>query len=258
MRTYGNEIVVQRGESFTIDKSIRTANGDPYIISNHLTNPYIVLTVSSSEHAQNNRYVHNYWLKGFKTFYLTSPIKLSDILSSASGESLYPNGFSDITELNTDESGNVYLVAGYYNGKYTVFEPSDAVFYVEDFDGKKTYKYWDVDLNSWEDYRFRITKTFQSSDTKAWVPQNYVWSIQLVSGADSLTYLTGVCDYNLIKYDVFEGTSDKERDDYCEYLYKLLIDNNVRLSLDFNVTAPISSSDMSVVILTPTKLSVLP
>ena len=258
MRTYGNDIIVQRGETFAIDKLIRMPNGDPYIVSNQLKNPYIVLTVSSSEHVQNNRYVHNYWLKGFKTFFLTKPVNLKEILTSPNGSSMYLDGFDDIRSLTT-ESGESYLCQGYYKGELTRFAPDDAVFYDYDDAGNLVYKYWDLDEGDWKDYRFRLVKTFLPVDTRNWVPQNYLWSIQLVSGDDMMTYLQSLCDYNGLSYEQYSGESDDEKFEYLNNLVGLLRLNDVSLPTELNVKSPLGPYyETNTPILLPSKLSVLP
>lgn len=180
MKTFNNEIVIQQGESFTIDKYIENIDGSPYIISNQLKNPYFLLTVSTSKYAQSNRYVKNYWLslKDFPRFYLTKPIDLTSIKiaadSAIAAYSDFPNS----------------LPKGYINGTYVKFDSvNDAVFYLTNSSGKRVYKYWctekDVNGNTigWTEYRCRLIKSFTFEDTEKWIAQNYVYSIRLVSGS---------------------------------------------------------------------------
>ena len=61
MTLKGNEMTVQRGETFTIDRLIVNRDGSPFIISSKYKNPYILLTVASTKYNQNNRYVANWW-----------------------------------------------------------------------------------------------------------------------------------------------------------------------------------------------------
>lgn len=179
MKTFNNEIVIQRGESFTIDKFIENLDGSPYIISKELNNPYFLLTVSTTKYAQTNRYVKNYWLKldKFPRFLSTQPIDLLSIKTDATSiESAYdkfPNG----------------LPSGYIDGEYVQFTSADdAVFYLTNFEGKKEYKYYNTNTDKngqvigWTNYRCRLVKHFLSEDTEQWTAQNYVYSIQLVSG----------------------------------------------------------------------------
>lgn len=180
MKTFNNEIIIQQGESFTMDKYIENMDGSPYIISNQLKNPYFLLTVSTSKYAQSNRYIKNYWLslKDFPRFYLTKPVDLQSIKTgpnvSTPAYSDFPNG----------------LPNGYIDGAYVEFDKADdAVFYLTDASGKRVYKYWctEKDINGneigWTNYRCRLIKSFTSKDTEEWVPQSYVYSIRLVSGS---------------------------------------------------------------------------
>lgn len=189
MKTLNNEIIIQQGESFTMDKYIENMDGSPYIISNRLENPYFLVTVSTSKYAQSNRYIKNYWLslKDFPRFYLTKPIDLQSIKtgpdSSDAAYSDFPNG----------------IPTGYINGEYVKFdEADDAVFYLTDSSGKRVYKRWYVDDGEirWTDYRCRLIKSFTSEDTKEWTAQSYVYSIRLVS---SLASQSG--DKPLSKFD---------------------------------------------------------
>ena len=176
MRMNRNEITILRGETFTIDKFLSNQDGSPIIVSSELRNPHILLSIASSEYRQANMYVKHYWLPIVQSFFLTEPIDLLAIKNEQDGVSLYPD-FDSIEELQ-EIDGVSYVAVGYYDGVYTAFEPSDCVFYVEQ-GGIRTYKYWS---DGWKDYSFRITKTFPQADTREWIPQTYLWSMQLVSG----------------------------------------------------------------------------
>ena len=176
MKMNRNEITILRGETFTIDKFLSNQDGSPFIVSIELRNPHILLSIASSEYRQANMYVKHYWLPITQSFFLTEPIDLLAIKNEQDGISLYQD-FDSIEELQ-EIDGVSYVAVGYYDGVYTAFEPSDCVFYVEK-DGVKTYKYWS---DGWKDYNFRIVKTFPQADTREWIPQTYLWSMQLVSG----------------------------------------------------------------------------
>ena len=87
MKNFNNEITVHRGETFTLNKNIQNRDGSPYIISSELSNPYFLLTVTTTRYKQENRYILSKWLdlSDFPRFYNTTPMDLWDIKSSAEG-----------------------------------------------------------------------------------------------------------------------------------------------------------------------------
>lgn len=177
MKTFNNEIVVHRNEVFTIDKIIQNKDGSPYVISKELSNPYFLLTVSTTRYSQKDRYVKNYWLNllNFPRFNSTQCIDLHSIKTSSAGTDIKYNDFSDVVPTSD------YLLSGYISGQYVEFDADDAVFFVNN-NGIKTYKYYNVSSNKWLVYNCRLIKQFSNDDTKDWVEQSYVYSITLVSG----------------------------------------------------------------------------
>lgn len=175
MKTFNNEIVIHRGESFTIDKFIENIDGSPYIISKGLNNPYFLISVSDSKFDQKNRYVKNYWLdlSNFTRFLITKPVDLLSIKTTANGtESRYQAFPNEVP-------------SGYVDGLAVVYDsPDDAIFYLTDINGKREYKCYkkDGDSITWLDYRCRLIKHFSTQDTENLHGQGYFYSIRLVSG----------------------------------------------------------------------------
>lgn len=91
METNRHAIKAHRGETFTIDKVFRNKDGSPYIISNAIKNPYLLLSVADSEYAETNRFFRNYWLdlKDFPRFTLTQPLS-SEYIQGWSEDSVIP------------------------------------------------------------------------------------------------------------------------------------------------------------------------
>ena len=247
MKTFNNEIHVHKGEAFCIDKLIENKDGSPYIISNQLSNPYFVISVSTTRYTQQNRYIKQYWLSlaNFPRFYSTKAINIRELYMSNEEGATPCNSFDDII-LNTTETssdGKLYVIEAYLNGKYTMFLRDDAVFYLEDEDGNVEYKYINENYE-WSKYECRITKTFAAQDTDEWVEQSYVYDIRLLSGDDTLTYLQNYCKENGIEYNEnYDLTSMQE----------LLKD----YTFDVNISNPIVNIIVNTTILSPTKLSVL-
>ena len=169
MMTFNHEITIRRNETFTIDKIIQNRDESPYIISDRLSNPHFVVTVTNSLYDQENRYVCNMWLPiNLPRFELTVPVNIKDF-TSMDGSQLY-NSFEDMGG----------LPSGYINGTNIQFEEDDALFYVEDYEGNKTYKYWKN--GKWNDYECRIVCKFLQNITREWIERNYYYNIDLVAG----------------------------------------------------------------------------
>lgn len=163
MKTYNNELIVYRGEVFTIDKYIVNKDGSPFIISSKLKNPYFLLTVGSDLYKP--EYVYNKWLEicsNQPRFESTVPVEIQ-----LNDEGQWPNT----------------LPAGTTSSK--------AVYYVVNDDGSKTYKYATISdlptengvtVTDWTDYNCRLSTVFDHNITKDWNEQTYYWGIRLVSG----------------------------------------------------------------------------
>lgn len=192
MKISNNEITIQRGEAFSIDRTVVNRDGSPYILSKELINPHILITVSSSKYNEANRYVLNSYLplSDFPRFLFVNPINLEDVGKS---------DFSTDLKLTLSDKKLVFLTAK-FNGELVGFQPDDALFYLSDANGNKTYKRWVPESmtagssGSWEDYSFRFVKFFDSNTTSQWLSQTYYYSISIVSGEH---VLDGVYD-NLI------------------------------------------------------------
>lgn len=152
MRTLGTDILVHRGETFSIDILLQNPNKSPYIVTDRSANPYFLLTVSSSKYSQKGRYIKNWWLEIPKElrFYCTNPVDISEF----------------------DKS----------NGKnYAIYYDSET----------KSYYTWDGESDKPDvPYELRIVKTFSKEDTEQWVGQDYVYSITYVDGQSMLENLT--------------------------------------------------------------------
>ena len=173
MKVFNNEITVRRNETFTIDKYVKNRDGSPYIISSALEHPFFLITVTNSLYNQKERYICNVWIPiDLPRFNSTIPINLADVKDEY-GEQKFEN-FSSCSN----------WVNGYYNGQLVTFEPNDAVFYMENEDGKRIYKYFEGENLSatWKDYDCRITYKFLHGITKDWIEGGYFYNIDLVDG----------------------------------------------------------------------------
>ena len=160
MKLRGKEIIVHRGETFTLDMNIKNRDGSPFIIDKTITNPYLLISIASSKYSQSTRYLSNWWLdlSHIKKFSSTIPVKISDFTKD---------------RLAADE--------GVHNYVYT--------------DGKGNYKYWDENTQTFNDYSFRVTKAFAYNETKEWVSRSYDYSVTFIAGPKSYDYLASIWDY---------------------------------------------------------------
>lgn len=183
MKVFNNEITIHRGETFSMDKVIQNKDGSPYIVSSRLANPCILIAVSTTRYAQDERYKLNKWLPVTnKLFKSTEPFDLKSLMTAPNGTTVkYPNGFDDITARTTEGEYAPYIAYGYIGDDLVTYDYDDCVFYVEDDEGVRDYRYWDLD-NKWTVYEFRITCPFTQAETSQWIEQSYVYSITLVSG----------------------------------------------------------------------------
>ena len=249
MKTLNNEIIVHRNETFSIDKIVQNKDGSPYIISNKLSNPYFLISISTTRYAQNDRYIKNYWLdlSKYPRFTSTNVVNLLDIKVSADSDVPKYTSFEDI-EYGGPETT---FILGYVNNNIVTYTPDDAVFYIEDKNGNRVYKYYDTNTDGndayigWSNYKCKIVKAFTNEDTKEWIEQSYVYSIQLVSGQSTIDFLHDICDDNGIDYST----------ETVLELYEKLTSNRIKVPID--ITRPLANFDTVSTILIPTKLSVL-
>ena len=184
MKVFNNEITIHRGETFSMDKVIQNKDGSPYIVSRRLKNPCVLVSVSTTRYAQDERYKLNKWLRlTNKLFDSTEPFDLKSLTTEPNGTTpKYPNGFTDIKTYTTEGEYAPYVAYGYIGDNLVICDYNDCVFYVKDNEGVRDYRYWDLNANDWVKYEFRVTCPFTQAETSQWIEQSYVYSITLVSG----------------------------------------------------------------------------
>jgi hypothetical protein len=214
MKLRGNEMTIQRGETFSIDRTIVNRDGSPFIVSSEYDNPYLLITVSSTRYDVEKRYRVNWWLdlKDLPRFQYTRPKRIPSF---------------DVISVIDDE-------------------PGEYLYYVDDV---TKCKYFDED-NEWHDYEFRVVHHFQNHITRDWVEQSYVYSIQLVSGMNTLEYLEEL--YKRVIDDTIKGGSLS-----LEELYLEIKNFDETLVKDLDISKPITTFDTVQIILEPTKLTVM-
>lgn len=168
MRSSKNELIIHRGESFTIDFSIVNADGSPFIFPK-LEGGELILTIVDNKYSPDAKFTRRYRLDVPYGFEITNVIRLEDI-KDASGNQKYKS-FPDLPS-----DANSYL-EGYYNGVLYTFEYGDVVFSLGS--GKDVlYKY--ATDGSWEEYSPRFVITFVPEDTSEWPTQKLYYTVALV------------------------------------------------------------------------------
>lgn len=203
MKVYNNEITIHRGETFTIDRLLLNKDNSPYIITPGIEvdsdtfddTCRFLLSVSRDYYGVSSdtseQYLYNVWLKPELQFAFINAI---DLMAFTEGPSVdtpkYPNGYSDITKRDSSN----YVVSGYYKGELipgvsyndylNIAYGHACVFYVEDADGNRDYRYFagSSDEITWYPYKCRFNYTFTQEITKDWIAQNYLYSISLIYG----------------------------------------------------------------------------
>lgn len=236
MQVRNHEIIVFRGESWTLSKLIKNRDDSPYIISNAFRNPYWLITVASSLYNKTDGYYFNKWLslKDVLRFTYTKPISLKSINSNYTFD-------------------NTTIPSG-YEGDETSGYANIAIFYDKDDNGVIKYKYWEYNDNregnyegQWVDYFCPIVTTFGTDITSNWIEQNYYYRILLVDGLSTFENLKNIAE----ELDI--DTTDLET---VEDLYEFILQKDENSVKDVDISRPLSTIDEVTIILEPTKLYV--
>ena len=186
MKTFNNELVIHRGETFSMDKVVQNKDGSPYIVSNKLKNPYVLVAVSTTRYDQNKRYLLNQWLPltDKARFSITDPIDLTSFKTDVNGTVSKYTSFDDVNIRKPviGSGGKDCIVSGYIGDRFVFYDYDDCVLYLENEQGIKEYRYWNLEHEGLLKYEFRITCPFTQDITSQWVEQSYVYSMTLMSG----------------------------------------------------------------------------
>lgn len=186
MKTFNNELVIHRGETFSMDKVVQNKDGSPYIVSNKLKNPYVLVAVSTTRYDQNKRYLLNLWLPltDKVRFSITDPIDLTSFKTDVNGTVSKYTSFDDVNIRKPviGSGGKDCIVSGYIGDRFVFYDYDDCVLYLENEQGIKEYRYWNLEHDGLLKYEFRITCPFTQDITSQWVEQSYVYSMTLMSG----------------------------------------------------------------------------
>lgn len=151
MKIHGNDIIIHRGETFTLSMNVKMRDGTPFIMTCDPDNlaahhPHILITIASSKYAQKGSYVKNWWL----------PMDGTPSFTSTEIKTL-----TDSNQGSSDGDGEQYLYYNQQEGKYCYYD------------------------KGFKDYTFKIHKAFTHEETNALVSQSYYYSVTYVDGPDA-------------------------------------------------------------------------
>ena len=197
MKMIGNEVYIQRGETWALDFAVKDKNGHPFTIPNDWKNPYIVITVAGARYEQKGDFRRTYWLdlidrwveqadgslafESVKTFTNAEPIytnifDINDILSKYGGA----NGGILVADLTSDNDITNFL---FYSGNSSNYKYRYIEDYIENEDG--TYS------ATWKEYDFRVIKQFI---TKDWTESSYLYDIKILTGESLEEHIAAILD----------------------------------------------------------------
>lgn len=237
MKMLGDNIFIQRGETFTLDFELKDAEGRPFCIPLKWKHPYLVITISSSLYDQKGNYKESVWIdlndkeEPFKRFtstqalyvrpYLSDkskPFAISEILSTYGNLIRFDDSEYDIKNFLfcTDPEGDGKLVYKYVTG-YTLDDKNgDGIIDADEVD---------IADENWTTYDCRFT--IDSFDTREWVEQKYLYDANLVSGTTVREYLKSVYEQENLgsKIDI---DVDLKTDENVRYYIDKIKDNKQR------------------------------
>ena len=182
MKIHGNDIIIHRGETFTLSMNVKMRDGTPFIMTydpdnEGAHNPYILITIASSKYAQKGSYIKNWWL----------PMNHLPSFTSTEIKTL-----TDIHQTSSDGVGD----DGVYK-RYLYYNQQDGKYYYDD--------------NGFNEYTFKIHKAFSHEETNALVSQSYYYSVTYVDGPRVINQLAAI---EYMREDWTNITGDSDIDEY--------------------------------------------
>lgn len=224
MRMVGNEVYIQRGETWSLDFSVTNKKGHPYVVLKNWRNPYLAITVSAALYEQRGDFRETYWLD-LKQRYVEKrdgSMALENLKTFISGEVLWlPNGFyaTDAIALYGANSENGKIVLD----PTSDFDIKNFLFFCDPFsDGNYSYRYiteYELDEDGhivedsveWAEYDFRIIKHFT---TKDWMEQNYLFDVKVLAGESVQEHIAAILDTQGTDYKSFVMWTNEDWERY--------------------------------------------
>lgn len=170
MKWYGKEITVSQGETFAICLDIRDVNGAPYRISRSLTNPALVMTVSSSLAklmSDSDRYELNCWTM------LDNIVTDEDTVNWYAFDDLEVGVVTNLEQISSTVTvKKLYQLTEQCTINGVTYQPG----------------YYIKVNESYKKYVSQFCQTFTTDITKNWKAVNYHYELRLVSGKLKSSY----------------------------------------------------------------------
>ena len=272
MKMIGNEVYIQRGETWSLDFAVTNDKGHPFTVLKNWPNPYLAITVTAALYEQEGDFRETYWLDLHKRYVeqYDGSMRLDGLKRFTSGEALFlPNGFYAADALEyygiRTSSGKIVLDID------SDFDITNFLFYADpDSDGNCQYKYikhyeldgdgesLDLDDNGnelveWEDYDFRVIKQFV---TKNWMEQGYFFDVKVLAGESVQEHLMGILDGQRTPYE--ENGNLWSNEDWISYI-NAIKDDDTRAEMQqlYDDGAPLMPTyDTKSLLLEPTPIYV--
>lgn len=258
MRIIGDNIIIQRGEDFTIDFEVKSLEGHPLMLLKQLTNPFLVITVTNNRYENVNVYKQSWWLDidNCRFIQKDGTVINAKLKRFTSTEPL------SITIFDAQEVVSTYVSTGrLVLDKSSDFDITNFLFYTTDEEGNNTYKYikdytvadGSIATQKWEEYSgFRVIKSFYTSD---WIEQSYWIDMKVLSGE--------TLDESLYAYMKEESYEDIPELPWTEEIFLAQLERVVDVTIKEKYTKLYESNaplvepyDSEQVILYPKKISI--
>ena len=141
MRKVGNDIYIQRGETWSLDFQVENNRGDPYMLLKEWKHPYLAITVTAARYTQKGDFRRTWWLDLNQRWVedRAGNMTLEPIKKFISTEALYIANFTiaDILAVyGTENGGNIVL------DKTSDFDVTNYLFFTDsNMDNGRVYKY---------------------------------------------------------------------------------------------------------------------
>lgn len=250
METFLNQIRIQQGEDWSLDKIISQSQSEyiPFIVSKR-ANPYFVITVASTKYEKNNRYVESWWLKyDGPMFVQSTPYYVGELSAHPTTKSSLP-GISSHSAydclyqytLSTDDIDSELQHKPYY---YVYFDENNTLHF--DYECRIV---------------FNLTTKNSGAGTSNWGSQNYLYQITLVDGEKMIDTIRSAKDAHpelnwredWPEDDLLEEWLQSTQKDVFNFI-KSRIPNYFQTDIDWD--SPLGQIWVPKSILAPTKLQV--
>ena len=189
MRVYDNSVNTLQQQTFTFERLVQYRNGDPYVVTVDLHDPYIVFSLGSSKYTKNEKTFKQWWDKiddAYPRFKQAKVEETSTILVDPS--EYFPSGW---TRSNSD---TVFK----YTGTDTETIKKGDYFYYKKVVEDETTTY------STEPYEFRYIRVFTYDEVKDLQNLAYEYDIKVVAGVNNYLYLTELLHYYNVDTQSYE------------------------------------------------------